>query len=234
MSATSKHMVTTLGGRKSRKVANNTYLKRLENDDVVLRLHETDILTAKPNGSVVVNTGSWRTVTTKARLNDWIKDGLGIYQNRGVWYWTKRDPNNWGHAVFSDGDVIGPRGALKASADDEEVKRVKKLTSKINAFAKLCASQVPMDPPGPGDCLYCQMEREGKNLDTDHLMSHMEEGYVVPSLVYRALREINSTDFLMALTFSKGDHSMSRSVAPMHVQRAVRRYLKRRFAIGGN
>ena len=44
--------------------------------------------------------------------------------------------------------------------------------------------------PGPGDCLYClaASQKPGEDFGgTEHLLSHLEEGYIVPSLVWNAL-----------------------------------------------
>ncbi len=68
-----------LGTRASRKIANHTYLKRLEDGSVALRLHETDIITWKPNGDVVVDTGGWFTRTTLDRLSGNLPGGWRIF-----------------------------------------------------------------------------------------------------------------------------------------------------------
>ena len=55
--------------------------------------------------------------------------------------------------------------------------------------------------PSNGDCWYCLMKevKTGKPLgdctsDKDHLISHMEEGYVVGSLLVNAMREAGYRD----------------------------------------
>jgi hypothetical protein len=86
-----------LAGRESRKIANNTYLKAREAGAIALRLHETDILTYTPDGKCILNSGGWRTVTTKARMNDYAP-GAPIIQKAGVWY--------IGGKVYQDGCYI--------------------------------------------------------------------------------------------------------------------------------
>ena len=51
----------------SRKLQNNTYLQRRENY-IAVRLHGTDILTFRPDGSWQARTGGWGTITTRDRL----------------------------------------------------------------------------------------------------------------------------------------------------------------------
>lgn len=74
-----------LGGRDYRKVGNNTYLIRRDDEEIALRLHATDILTFCPD-RVIYNTGGWETVTTKARLNAW--GPLYIFQRDWEWFTT--------------------------------------------------------------------------------------------------------------------------------------------------
>lgn len=52
----------------SRKLANNTYLVRAINA-FAIRLHNTNVVTFYADGSVMFNSGGWRTSTTKERMN---------------------------------------------------------------------------------------------------------------------------------------------------------------------
>lgn len=53
---------------EQRKMGNNTWLIRRGNN-VVVRLHRTDILTFTPDERVILDHGGWDTVTTKHRMN---------------------------------------------------------------------------------------------------------------------------------------------------------------------
>lgn len=59
----------TLKNRETKKVGNNTYLVRGENE-VGVRLHSTIVVTIHADGTYTLNSGGWRTVTTKARMNE--------------------------------------------------------------------------------------------------------------------------------------------------------------------
>ena len=48
--------------------------------------HDTEIATLYPDGSVKVNSGGWRTKTTKYRLNAYIPQQFTLYADKGVWY----------------------------------------------------------------------------------------------------------------------------------------------------
>lgn len=96
-----------LGNRESKKVANNTYLLKLQdaagNFYIGLKLHDTVIIEYHDDRTVV-NVGRWQTVTTKARLNDYLPAG-GIFQKAHVWYWNTVGPDGGNHA-FEEGDQI--------------------------------------------------------------------------------------------------------------------------------
>lgn len=53
-----------------------------------VQLHATDVLVFDVDGSVVLNSGGWRTLTTKARMNEFLPVGFRVYQKRGAWYLT--------------------------------------------------------------------------------------------------------------------------------------------------
>src|ERR1700677_1463884 len=85
--------------QNSRKVANNTYLQR-RGEDIALKLHQTDVVTLHPDGSITLNSGGWHTVTTKARISDYYQ---GLHSAKGVWY--LRDGS-----LFYDGVTIHAYG----------------------------------------------------------------------------------------------------------------------------
>lgn len=210
--------------RDSRKLANNTYLVRKGEGQIAIRLHATDILTLREDGGIEVRTGGWQTPTTKARLNDYLPSEARIYQDKGTWFWRNGVP-------FSEGDIVRVSGEtveIQTQAKPDTLAERKKHLKRINAFAKQCAAAVPLPVPDSGDCLYCQLERNGDNASVDHLDSHLDESYLVPSLVFRALKDAKAGDLVISGAFGKaGD--WGNQVAPDYVKRAVSRYLKRRF-----
>ena len=64
--------------RESRKLENNTYLKReghlgpTRYGSIHVRLHHTNIVTLYSNGRVTATAGGWDTVTTRNRLNSYM------------------------------------------------------------------------------------------------------------------------------------------------------------------
>lgn len=75
--------------KRVKKVANNTFLYTDDSGTQHLRLHRTDILSRTPDGKVTVNDGGYRTITTKARMNSFLrKFGIpaSISASNGVWW----------------------------------------------------------------------------------------------------------------------------------------------------
>eukprot|EP00919_Chromeraceae_sp_WS-2016_P016431 GHVR01039358.1.p1 GENE.GHVR01039358.1~~GHVR01039358.1.p1 ORF type:complete len:198 (+),score=5.28 GHVR01039358.1:1022-1615(+) len=137
-------------------IGNNTrVLKR--GDNYAVRLHDIDVLTFTPDGSVEYNTGGWRTVTTKARMNEYGPARIG--SDRGTWKISIGGGGEWvyaEHCRVHDGRVDG------AATDD---KAEQKLRRQIAQYAKAYTDALyRREVPGPssGDCWHCVM-REEKN-----------------------------------------------------------------------
>lgn len=185
-----------LGNRASRKLGNNTYLQR-RGENIAVRLHGTDVLTFRPDNSVVYDSGGWKTPTTKDRLNGYGAAGFYVWQERGVWTLHNRTRNKvW---LYEDGMVITKRGAVKGAGTVRASKAAIKLQAQIVAYSRkfselLLAGKIAA--PGNGDCLYCHMVsvESGKPLgdeikSNDHILSHLRENYYVPSLLMHAVEE---------------------------------------------
>jgi len=96
---------------KSRKVGNNTFEVFYKNGDRAIRLHRTDIVTWRTiycsacYGTklkrIVLNTNGWETVTTKARMNQYMPNGH-IYQHKYKWYVKTPD----GDVPYYDGMIL--------------------------------------------------------------------------------------------------------------------------------
>ena len=206
----------------SRIVGNNTVNYKREDGSDVIRLHRTDIIVTNPDGSVTLNSGGYRTVTTKARINEYIHHR--VYQDAGVWYIGDEVP-------FFDGITIDASGELPDVSMDEP-NRVRELTDRINAYVRLIKEVDTLPKPNGGDCWICLMfdkpEPGDANAagsgDTMHLAEHMREGYVHGSLLVNAMRFAGYRDQQVALHY----HMNMRD----SFVRATRSYLKARFRIG--
>lgn len=223
----------------SRKVDHNTYLQRRADGSIALRLHATDVVTFYPE-YLVLNTGGWYTVTTKDRMDF---SGLRVYSVKGVWYvhvfkppvmdqdWNS-DPRYFdGMKIAYDGSILNAElSPVDTSRETAKVKR------QIAAYAKLCVTELKKGIPLPSgaDCWFCAMvTTDGialgdKSSDHEHLTSHMEEGYVVPSLLVNAVAEQGylSPAFILGATSEGMGGSRAFSDG---VKRSVSKYLKRRL-----
>ena len=85
-----KALYKELGILKSKLVRRNTRLTEYTDGRRTLRLHATDIITWKPDGTKILNSGGYKTRTTKERLNAYINlnstTNFWIYQRHGTWY----------------------------------------------------------------------------------------------------------------------------------------------------
>jgi hypothetical protein len=231
----------------SRKIGNNTYLIRdlgPNEDQIHLKLHDTNVVTFFSDGRVVLNTGGWFTPTTKERING-VLSGYVIRQERGVWYLSKRTdgPEYWKDlGVFADGLTINADGTIAGMLPLDNAKEKNKLRRRVAMFAKhyiqaFQAGKVPA--PSNGDCFYCAMRTvsEGKTLgeafsDKDHLISHLDENYFVPSLLHRAFETMPHS---IAMGWALAKHWGGQPNAPVpefiysQLQKSLSRYMLRQL-----
>jgi hypothetical protein len=183
-----------LAATRKRKIDNNTYLiieppllHEIDKETTYhIKLHNTNIITYHANGDVVLNAGGWRTVTTKARMNEYAP--VSIWQAKGLW--TVQYAGN--SYFYDDGITINVRtGVVTGMAADPQAEI--KLRKRVNAYVKdymdaFQRGEVP--PPSGGDCWGCCMKEVGTGkevMGTDHLFSHMDEAYFVPSMLMNAM-----------------------------------------------
>jgi hypothetical protein len=77
-------MVLGKTNRGQRKVGNNTYAYIQADGSVAIELHGTNVVVIYPDNSVMLNSGGWRTHTTKKRINQY--SPVKIYQEKYQWY----------------------------------------------------------------------------------------------------------------------------------------------------
>ena len=77
-------MVRGKTNRKERKIGNNTYAYIEYDGSVSIALHGTVVVRLFENGLVQLNSGGWRTSTTKNRINKY--SPVSIYQKNYEWF----------------------------------------------------------------------------------------------------------------------------------------------------
>jgi len=233
---------TGRGGRKVLVRKLRTVLELGSNDTVVMRLVDTPIIGWRPNGDIQINTNLWRTRTTKRRFNDYLPSEWYVYSRQGIWYIRHGDWDNGTTYVFADNMTLHPDGTVRGAATLEETEKLKALPRQINVYAKgfvdaLAAGEIA--EPSAGDCWHCSMKSQtGKTLGDevgtgDHLRSHIEEGYYVPSLLANAIAaypvSIWATSVIGVL-WSGGPNRID-ELAKKQVYRSIRLYLRRKLGL---
>lgn len=215
--------------RDRRKMANNTYLERL-GDDIGLRLHDTHVIVWKPNGDIVLDSGGWRSMTTKERMTNFLPGTYPqhswVRQEKGIWFVKWHDDEH----RYADGMVLHPDGTVSGALDDEQAgKRDRINKTKRKHIKQFVDSITPEDivyrweNPG-GDCLLC---RAG---DTDHLLEHIEDRYFFATLAYNAIKakRYRSPDVIMSRIYG----SAQRGQVDRLLTESLNTYLKKHILEG--
>lgn len=79
-------------------------------DDIICRLYQTDVITYKPNGEIVVRIDCWASQTTVAFLSDLLSQPFHIFDHQ-MWMNEMRDGEVYTFPLHSSGDNIFTRNA---------------------------------------------------------------------------------------------------------------------------
>ena len=206
----------------SKVIGNNTFEYQI-NGIRIVRLHNTDILIFKPNGLVTYNSGGWKTVTTKARMNEYGASGVYIQQIKSVWHIRAGEQES----IFFDG-ITFDMNKVRFLETMEKDKTTGKWLKLINRYVKKLGELDTLPVPSAGDCFLCSLFDQNlgageKSTDRLHLESHLKGVYIHGSLIFNALKWAGYRDpgliFHMGLTDS--------------IKRAVKRYFKANLGIAG-
>lgn len=102
-----------------KKWKNNTWvLMNYVNGSIAVRLHGTDVVRAEPNGDITLRTGGYHTVTTKARINEFLSlagTGWKVFQKDYDWYishyagggvWDVTEPFEEGMTLYAVSEPV--------------------------------------------------------------------------------------------------------------------------------
>ena len=232
--------------KASRKLDRHTYLRRdnvMNLDLIGVKYHDTYVVTFYPDNRIALNSGGWRTMTTKARINS-CNLPYTLYQDSGVWYvsksrWTDREPY-----IFQDGMVINAdgtiTGALSYTAKKKFMQDKKAILAYVKEYmARLMAHQLPK--PSGADCWYCALEsQDGRSLGeiagNHHIKDHIKERYYVPSLVMQAIKrfpisQIGNVVLANAFGYSNQLENWGRPIAQRQIASSLKRYLYEQLGI---
>ena len=154
----------------------NTRLQRRDNGAIAVKYSNTDVVTYLPNGDMVLESDGWLTVTTKARMNEYV-EGFRIYQEDKTWYVVKRLVGetgaflgyDWDNSIpYADGMVLHQDGTVSGAGQMPD-KKLKNAAARYarNYIKALAAGKVPA--PSGADCWYCCMRVGAGDIQTGTL-----------------------------------------------------------------
>jgi hypothetical protein len=222
---------------KSRLIANNT-IEYWQDGARVIRLHGIDIIRYNADGSVTLNSGGWRTPTTRDRLNRFTP--FHVHQKDGIWYLQI----NGKKYVFEDGITIHPDGEVKgAGPDPEELKMLDKRIKKyVNDYMKQLIAR-NLSQPSRGDCWYCFLRTQDNTplgeatQGRQRLLAHIEESYFVPSLVINAIEHFGGLSQIARhyvgywLHYHDQAAGWGEDIARQQVKTALLRYMRSQLGL---
>ena len=94
-------MVRGKRNKDSRKIGNNTYAEILPCGSVGILLHSTHVVKIHPDNTYTLQTGGWKTSTTKDRINQY--SPVRVYQHKYEWF-VKLNGKEY---PFMEGMVVG-------------------------------------------------------------------------------------------------------------------------------
>jgi len=181
--------------KNDRPLANNTRVVRLSDSSIGIKLHNTIILTFFANDWIQFNTGGWKTITTRERMNRY-QNICRLYTKKRIWY-LLLDKKEY---LYQDGivldanemkvypgmDILEELPPINAHTTKKQLGLKKQIDQYCNRFVEeFVNDRVPA--PSGADCWYCSIFSTVNN--SDHLLMHIEENYYVPSLLFNAITQ---------------------------------------------
>jgi hypothetical protein len=211
----------------SRKIGNNTFEVLFNNGDKAIRLHNTNIITYKNNGNIVLNTDNWKTHTTKSRINQYLK-GLTLIQKNHTWFLVKnyQDKNL---ITYYDSIEFDNNINLITENKTVDTKKQDKIKKQITSYCNLLDKMDKIPEPSSGDCWYCSMYDVknhvplGDLTKSDHLISHLKENYLHGSILINAMRESGYKNYQIGLHYQMNlKDTFKRSLRKYLIKRLIK------------
>ena len=232
-----------LKSRTSRKIGNHTYLKRIDECTIGVLLHDTYVVKFTLGGVELTSDG-WRTPTTKDRINTYAP--VTVIQSNSLWYVAKNGYDQWDALkagtlpLFYDGITLDNDGNVTSETrlPEKTEKKTNALKKRIRGFVDLAVKQVlagKVGLPSGGDCWHCSLTTtEGEKLgdsmeNVEHLENHIQEKYVVPSLLWNAVSEAGYKFPEIILGYDRVTEKTSVTALEFGVRNSLRKYLTKRL-----
>lgn len=203
----------------------NTVKIELNDGTIIIRLHHTNIVTKNPDGTIVLDSGGYKTMITKTRMNEHAP--ISLWQDKGMWYLTPFNVGYWDEnrkektINFYDGMVIDENGNLLSENRTVDMKEIRKLKKRIKEFADQVLTMDELPMPNAGDCWICSMFEK-----TDCLQSHLDENYLHGSLIKNAFLHCGYRVEQMALFYQMGMRD--------RISKNIYKYMRDKLIVHGN
>lgn len=215
---------------------------RLDDEREAIQVWETLVAVKNADGSVTLNSGGWHTPTTRRYQETGLKlflEETGEHFRLGTLKritYLSRFGNSWNDSRaewnYQDGMAVYPDGHVEGAGNGDKERQLKK---EIDDFVKLVVPPLPF--PEIGDCWYCSWQTaENKSLgdalgSNDHLLSHVQEGYVHGSLLMCAMidRGYRFPGFVLEQANAHAGDKYNHWLGGVH--RALKRYLYNRLGL---
>jgi hypothetical protein len=185
----------------SRKLPGKATMLIKDGSSIHVVYHQTPVVTFKEDGDIILQSDGYMTQTTKERMNNYTPERVGVSQAKGLWFLSVDRKV----VIYQDGIVIHQDGTVTGDADKARETEVKKIVKTITQYATDFAQALvngQVLEPSAGDCWYCFMKTEdGLTLgeaekNNDHITTHIQEKYYVPSLMVRAVERFGGSHYL--------------------------------------
>lgn len=196
--------------QKAKLVARSTLYIEYVSGRRAIRYHDTDVVTWNLNGTITLNSGGFRTSTTKNRINEYTH--ARISQIDGIWYLGDGSFFYDGTVIYPDGKLFSERREPPISENEKIKKQIKKFVSQIDKLEKL-----PI--PSPGDCWLCLCESQHPESPCDSLRMHLKENYLHGHLILCALKSSGYQDHQLPYVWQSKD-IVKRALAK-HLRKAL-------------
>lgn len=215
-----ERFVSEAGARlKKRLLERNTRLHDLGNEVYAVRYYDTDVVVYHPDGRIVVQTGGYKTLSTRERISGY--SPCQIWQEKGTWHFQYKDKHYlFTESVYTlhpDGSVTPGtgKGERVPEFDPEAEKAAVKFRRKVGRYAKKFIDKLydgDLSGDTGGDCLECKGlfgDRPATDSKENHVRSHIDENYFVVTLLLNALEWRSSPvmkwDTMALLQWPDGD-----------------------------
>lgn len=181
------------------KIENNTYVyinpdntQALNNDLILNILFYKSVIGKLSQGKIILNSDGYKTFTTKDRLNKILDDnktGYRIYQENYKWYiynWNYQERIKYAYADNVTFSLLSNKSYAILNYGIDNVMQLNSLKHKISKYVNNYYKQFTLgkiNKPDNSDCIACLFQITD---DNDHLLSHIDENYLVPSLLVNA------------------------------------------------